>query len=269
MQRPIAILDSGVGGLTVAKEIMRQLPQENMIYFGDSERSPYGPRSAEEVRGFTRQIVDFLLPFHPKMIVIACNTATAAALSDIRKSVDIEVVGVIEPGARTAITKTKNAKVAVIGTEGTIKSGAYRRALQAISPQIEVYSMACPQFVPIVEKGLFDTLETMSIVEDALQAMKQYPIDCMILGCTHYPFLQDTIAKVMGPDVELINSAEETAREVSTILSHKQLLRKSPVAPYHRFFCSGDPKMFQKIAQLWLNEEVQVTPVIWQVSNII
>lgn len=269
MQQPIAILDSGVGGLTVAKEIMRQLPKETIIYFGDSERSPYGPRSAEEVRRFTLQIVEYLLQFDPKMIVIACNTATAAALEVVRAGVEIEVVGVIEPGARAAIKKTRNGCVGIIGTEGTIRSGAYKRALHEIAPNIEVSSMACPRFVPIVEKGKFGDRETVDIVRETLEPMKQYPIDCLVLGCTHYPFLQPAISEVMGDSVELINSAEETAREVSTILGYKQLLNSSLDTPCHQFLCSGDPKIFQKIAQLWLNEEVQVTPVIWQVPNMI
>ncbi|MFD2671074.1 glutamate racemase [Marinicrinis sediminis] len=267
MHRPIAILDSGVGGLTVAREIMRQLPKEKVMYFGDTERTPYGPRSADEVRAFTHQIVDYLLQYNPKMIVIACNTATAAALDDIRAAVDVEVVGVIEPGARSAITHTRTGMVGIIGTEGTIQSGAYKRALHALSPQIEVYSLACPAFVPLVEKGLFDSEQATEVVADTLSVMKTYPIDCLVLGCTHYPFLQPTIAKVMGPEVELINSAEETAREISTILSHKQLLAQSLEVPQHQFFCSGDPKMFRKIVQIWLHEDVQVTPVTWPVSN--
>lgn len=269
MQQAIAILDSGVGGLTVAREVLRQLPQEKIIYFGDTARTPYGPRSPHEVIHFTHQIVDYLLQYQPKMIVIACNTATAVALDEIRARLSIPVVGVIHPGARAAIKTTRTGKVGVIGTEGTIKSGAYERALRQISPQIEVVSQSCPLFVPLVEKGLFRSEQTRSVVEKSLQDLKQMPMDCLILGCTHYPFLTDVIAEVMGPDVTLISSADETAREISTILYHKGMLATSNSIPVHQFFCSGEPRMFKQIAQAWLNEQIRVTPVVWQVPHII
>ncbi|WP_025851719.1 glutamate racemase [Paenibacillus ehimensis] len=269
MQQAIAILDSGVGGLTVVKEVMRQLPQEKIIYFGDTARTPYGPRPAEEVTRFTHQIVDYLLQFHPKMVVIACNTATAVALEEIRARLAVPVVGVIHPGARAAIKMTRNQKIGVIGTIGTIQSNAYETALRQISPHIEVVSRACPLFVPLVEKGVFRGEQTRQVVEESLSELKETPMDCLILGCTHYPFLADTIASVMGPHVTLINSAEETAREISTILYHKGMLATSNKLPVHQFFCSGDPWMFKMIAQGWLNEQIKVTPVVWQVPNII
>ncbi|MBP1154714.1 MULTISPECIES: glutamate racemase [unclassified Paenibacillus] len=269
MQQAIAILDSGVGGLTVAKEVMRQLPQEKIIYFGDTARTPYGPRPAEEVLDFTHQIVDYLLQFDPKMIVIACNTATAVALEEIRSRLSIPVVGVVHPGARAAIKTSRSQKVGVIGTEGTIKSHAYEIALRQISPQIQVVSQACPSFVPLVEQGLFNTDETRQVVEETLSELRQKPLDCLILGCTHYPFLSDIISSVMGPEVTLISSADETAREISTILYHKGMLVTSGTIPVHQFSCSGDPVLFKKIAQSWLNEQIKVTPVVWQVPNII
>ncbi|NOU98001.1 glutamate racemase [Paenibacillus sp. LMG 31456] len=269
MQQAIAILDSGVGGLTVAKEVMRQLPQEKIIYFGDTARTPYGPRSPLEVIQFTHQIVDYLLQFQPKMIVIACNTATAVALDEIRARLSIPVVGVIHPGARAAIKTTRNGMIGVIGTEGTIKSSAYELALRQISPHIQVVSQSCPQLVPLVEKGLFRTNETQLVVEQTLRNLTDVPMDCLILGCTHYPFLTEAISTVMGPNVTLISSADETAREISTILYHKGMLATSNSIPVHQFFCSGDPYMFKKIAQSWLNEETRVTPVVWQVPHII
>jgi len=269
VQQAIAILDSGVGGLTVAKEIMRQLPQEKIIYFGDTARTPYGPRPAEEVIHFTHQIVDYLLQYHPKMIVIACNTATAVAMEEIRARVPIPVVGVIHPGARAAIKTTRKQIVGVIGTEGTIKSRAYEFALRQISPTIQVVTKACPLFVPLVERGMFRADQTSQVVADSLADLQGAPMDCLILVCTHYPFLSDVIGSVMGPQVSLISSADETAREVSTILYHKGMLATSPVMPVHQFFCSGDPLMFKKIAQSWLNEQIRVTPVVWQVSHII
>ncbi|MCZ8518088.1 MULTISPECIES: glutamate racemase [Paenibacillus] len=269
MQQAIAILDSGVGGLTVAKEVMRQLPQEKIIYFGDTARTPYGPREPEEVARFTHQIVDYLLQFGPKMIVIACNTATAVALEEIRARVSIPVIGVIHPGARAAIKTSRNQSVGVIGTEGTIKSHAYELALRQIAPQIEVVSQACPLFVPLVERGEFATEHTRRVVEETLTGLRRLPMDCLILGCTHYPFLSEVIGEVMGPGVTLISSADETAREISTILYHKGLLAARGTMPVHQFFCSGEPRMFKSIAQTWLNEQIKVTPVVWRVPNII
>jgi glutamate racemase len=269
VQQAIAILDSGVGGLTVVKEVMRQLPQEKIIYFGDTARTPYGPRSADEVRMFTKQIVDYLTQFQPKLLVIACNTATAAALDYISASVNIPVVGVIHPGARAAIKTTKIGVVGVIGTDGTIKSQAYVFALKQLSPQIQVIQLACPSFVPLVEKGLFDTEETKLEIEKSLAPLRKERMDCLILGCTHYPFLRKTISKVMGNKVGLISSADETAREISTVLYHHGQLATTNVMPIHQFFCSGDSSIFQQIAQEWLGEQIKVSPIVWQVPLII
>lgn len=269
MQQAIAVLDSGVGGLTVVKELMRQLPQEKVIYFGDTARSPYGPRSAGEVRTFTRQIVEYLIQFNPKMIVIACNTATAVAIEDIRERVSIPVIGVISPGARAAIKTTRSGVIGVIGTDGTIRSNAYEYALRLISPNIQVYSEACPLLAPFVEKGLFGADRANEVVEQSLRQLIGKPIDCLILGCTHYPFLVEAISRVMGPDVTLISSADETAREISTILYHRDMLASSGQLPIHQFFCSGEPELFKQIAQNWLKEQISITPVVWQVPNIL
>ncbi len=262
-------MDSGVGGLTVAKEVLRQLPQEKIIYFGDTARTPYGPRTPEEVLEFTRQIVDYLVQFQPKMIVIACNTATAVALDDIRARFPIPVVGVIHPGARAAIKKTRSGVVGVIGSEGTIRSKAYDQALYQISPNIKVYSEACPHLVTLVEKGLFHRSEAKQIVEESLAGLSKQPIDCLILGCTHFPFLADTIGDVMGPQVALISSAEESAREISAILSHHGQLARVDEQPIHQFFCSGDPVIFRRITEQWLGGQIKVHPVVWQVPRII
>lgn len=268
MQQAIAVLDSGVGGLTVVKEVLRQLPREKIMYFGDTARTPYGPRPADEVIAFTREIVDYLVQFQPKMIVIACNTATAVALEDIRKRVDLPVVGVINPGARAAIGRTKTGVVGVIGTEGTIRSGAYDVALKRLSPAVEVVSKACPTFVPLVEDGNFRSNETNKAVSDALASLRISRMDCLILGCTHYPFLSESISESMGPKVTLINSAEETAREISAILYENNSLAGRDELPVHQFFCSGDPRKFQEIAKVWLDELIRLTPVIWQVPRI-
>jgi len=267
LDQPIAILDSGVGGLTVVKEVMRQLPLEKIIYFGDTLRAPYGPRPAQEVIMFTRQIVDYFLMFEPKMIVVACNTATAVALDDIRLRTDIPVVGVIQPGARAAIKRSRKGMIGVIGTEGTINSGAYEQALKRIAPHLQVYSKACPEFVTLVEQGLYRSPACEPIVARSLQDFRQLDIDCLILGCTHYPFMAEKISDFLGPDVELISSAEETAREISTILHHRGQLASTLQMPMHQFFCSGDPVMFQKIAREWLDEEIHVSSVVWQMSR--
>lgn len=248
---------------------MRQLPREKIMYFGDTARTPYGPRPAEEVTRFTRQIVEYLIQYRPKMIVIACNTATAVALEDIRSRVAIPVVGVIHPGARAANGRTQTGVVGVIGTEGTIRSGAYEQALKQLSPSTQVISLACPRFVPLVEQGNFRSKETFDVVESSLIPLKEREIDTLILGCTHYPFLSETIANVMGKDVTLISSADETAREISTILHDRNRLTREGGLPVHQFFCSGDPRMFRMIAQEWLGEQIELTPVVWQVPKIV
>jgi glutamate racemase len=268
VQQAIAVLDSGVGGLTVVKEVMRQLPREKILYFGDTARTPYGPRPAEDVTRFTREIVDYLIRYEPKMVVIACNTATAVALEDIRSRVDVPVVGVIHPGARAAIGRSKTGVIGVIGTEGTVKSGAYETALRRLSPHVEVVSRACPDFVPLVEDGNFRSEETQRAVSESLAPLHMGAMDCLILGCTHYPFLSETIAEVMGPDVTLINSAEETAREISTILQENNQLAGREEVPMHQFFCSGEPRKFQEIAQAWLGERIHLTPIVWQIPQL-
>jgi len=269
VQRAIAIFDSGVGGLTVAKEVMRQLPQEKIIYFGDTARAPYGPRNPEEVRTFAMQIVDYLTQFNPKMIVIACNTATAVALDYIRERVSVPVIGVIMPGARAAIKTTRSGIVGVIGTVGTIKSGAYEHALNSISPQLQIYSLACPALVPLVERGQFGGPEAEATVRESVGELIDKPLDCLILGCTHYPFLTDVLADVMGPNVRLISSADETAREISTVLYHNNMLARSTATPIHQFFCSGEPTIFKQITETWLRDQLAGLPVVWQVPSFI
>ncbi|SFB33495.1 glutamate racemase [Cohnella sp. OV330] len=269
MQQAIAVLDSGVGGLTVVKEVMRQLPREKILYFGDTARTPYGSRSAEQVVEFTREIVDYLVQFNPKMIVIACNTATAVALEDITGRVSVPVVGVIGPGARAALGRTRTGVIGVIGTEGTIRSGAYEAALNTLSGgSVQVVSRACPGFVPLVEDGNFRSERTQSIVESSLAPLRGKHLDSLILGCTHYPFLADAISEAMEPGVALISSADETAREIRSILERSGQLAEADGAPLHQFFCSGDPVKFREIAQTWLGEQIRLTPVVWQVPHI-
>lgn len=255
-KQAIGILDSGVGGLTVAQEVMRQLPRETIYYVGDTKRCPYGPRSVEEVRTFTMEIVRFLMRYPLKAILIACNTATAAALNLVREQVSIPVLGVIGPGARAAIKATKNHTIGVIGTQGTIQSGAYEQALRQIHPDLAIYSLACPTLVPLVESGLNHTPMADNVVGEALSPLKETSIDTLILGCTHYPLLTDSIQKTVGESVSIISSAEETAVELSTILQHQHLLSQQRL-PQHRFFTTGSTETFVQVA-----EELFGAPVV-------
>ncbi|WP_082022617.1 MULTISPECIES: glutamate racemase [Bacillus] len=257
LEQPIGVIDSGVGGLTVAKEIMRQLPKENIIYVGDTKRCPYGPRPEEEVLQYTWELTNYLLEnHHIKMLVIACNTATAIALEDIRRSVGIPVVGVIQPGARAAIKMTENQHIGVIGTENTMKSNAYEEALLALNPDLKVENLACPLLVPFVESGKFLDKTADEIVKTSLYPLKDTSIDSLILGCTHYPILKDSIQRYMGEHVNMISSGDETAREVSTILSYKGLLNQSSVVPNHQFLTTGAHDQFAKIADDWFGHGV-------------
>jgi glutamate racemase len=258
LKSPIGVIDSGVGGLTVAKEIMRQLPKEEIIYLGDTARCPYGPRPAEEVRRFTWEMTNYLLDnHHIKMLVIACNTATAIALQEIQEKIDIPVIGVIFPGARTAIKVTNNDHIGVIGTINTIKSAAYETALKTLNNSLTVEGLACPKFVPLVESGEFDGVEAKRIVEESLEPLKDSTIDTLILGCTHYPILQTQIEEYMGQAVNIICSGDETAREVSTILSYKKALNQSSGEKKHVFLTTGSQQLFEKIASKWFEHPIE------------
>jgi glutamate racemase len=267
-QPAIGILDSGVGGLTVVKEVMRQLPDEPIIYFGDTKRCPYGPRPGEEVLRFTLEIVQFLEQFPLKALVIACNTATAVALDEVRKRMDVPVLGVIEPGARAAIQSTRRGRIGVIGTQGTVRSRAYEKALKRADPRLFIVSHACPAFVPLVERDCGGTEEARQVVEASLAPLKKHHVDTLILGCTHYPLIADQIGEVMGKDVALISSAEETARELRSLLQSQNLLAPGEEEFFnsHRFFTSGDPVFFQRIAERWLGRSVRVTQAMMESS---
>lgn len=258
LKQPIGIIDSGVGGLTVAKEIMRQLPHENIVYLGDTARCPYGPRTGEEVKAFTWELTRFLLTKDIKMLIIACNTATAVSLEEIQSELSIPVIGVISPGARTAIKRTDNQIVGVIGTEGTIKSGAYEKALKQLNKQIIVHSLACPKFVPLVESGEYVGPLAEKIISKTLKSLKSKKMDTLILGCTHYPLLEPLIKKEMGAQVNVISSGEETAREASTILNHQKMLNTSHDNPKYQFCTTGSEIIFKKIASDWLKIPIEL-----------
>jgi glutamate racemase len=255
----IGVFDSGVGGITVAQEIMRQLPQETIYYFGDTLRCPYGERSKAEIRQFTLEIVEFLLRFPLKAICIACNTAASVVLQEVRERVSIPVLAVIEPGARAAIKATKQGKVGIIGTLRTIESGAYERTLRRIHPSIITHSLACPTLVPLVEGGFRHTSYADKVVAESLQPLTELEMDTLILGCTHYPLLSESIQKTMGTHIKLISSAEESASELSSILQHHGILAAK--RGEHRFFTSGDVGRFSHIAGEWLGMEISAEQV--------
>lgn len=261
-QKAVALLDSGVGGLTVVKEIFKQLPREKIVYFGDTARMPYGPRSHEEVRGFVYQIIDFLQTQEIKSIIVACNSATAAGLDFYKEKADLPLLGVIEPGVRAALQETKAGKIGVIGTRGTIESGAYQAVLRRMAPQVELYSQSCPLFVLIVENDLVDTPEARRVAEEYLRWLRDKGVDTLILGCTHYPLLEEVISYTMGPGVKLISSAQETAREARTIMEEKGLLRHQENNLCHRFYVSGPAAPFEEMAAKLLHSKIRAYQVI-------
>lgn len=245
-------MDSGVGGLTVVREALRQLPHEDIIFIGDQARLPYGPRPADQVRAFSWQMTNFLRRFGVKMLVIACNTATAAALDDLRAALDIPVVGVIVPGARAAVKATHTGRVGVIATEGTVASGAYERAIHDRTDDVTVTSLAAPKFVPIVESNEYTTLIARRVVTETLAPLRDAKLDTLVLGCTHYPLLRPFIQDAIGQDVKLIDSGRETVGEVSVLLDYLGLATDRRVTGQRRFFTTGSPDLFRTIAGDWL-----------------
>ncbi|MCL6625807.1 glutamate racemase [Alicyclobacillus shizuokensis] len=254
VEQPIAVFDSGIGGLTVVSEIMSVLPDEAILYFGDTARCPYGDRDPDEVLEFSLQIADFLLSQQVKLLVVACNTATAVALPELQQRSPIPVLGVIQPGARAAVNSAtpRRRRIGVIGTAVTIASGAYADAVHVLDSSIDVVSLACPQFVPLVESGRWDGADVEQVVRESLLPLLLYDIDALILGCTHYPLLSSPIARVVGPEVQLISSAAETAREVRGVLARQRLLRPSGDPPIHQFYTTGDEQKMEVAVQDWL-----------------
>lgn len=248
---PIGIFDSGVGGLTVARTIMDQLPNESIIYIGDTANGPYGPRSIAEVRSLSTRIADELVARGCKMIVIACNTATAAFLHDARERYDVPVVEVIRPAVRRAMATTRNNKVGVIGTQGTVNSGAYQD-LFAVNPQVEAFATACPDFVPFVERGITMGRQILGVAEGYLAPLQAAGVDTLVLGCTHYPLLTGVIQLAMGDNVTLVSSAEETAKDVLKTLTELDLLAPADNVPTRVFEATGDPESFAKLATRFL-----------------
>ncbi|MEJ6760542.1 MAG: glutamate racemase [Candidatus Planktophila sp.] len=253
---PIGIFDSGVGGLTVARAILDQLPNESIIYLGDTARGPFGPRTLAEVRDFSLESLDFLVVQGVKAIVIACNTASAAMLRDARERYSVPVIEVIQPAVRRAVAATRTGKVGVIGTRATIDSQAYIDAFAA-APQLTIESMACPLFVEFVERGETSGKAITKVAREYLQPMIGAQVDTLVLGCTHYPLLTGVISYVMGNDVSLVSSAEETAKDLYRVLIENSLLRSDKSAPAeHTFLATGDAKAFEVLARRFLGPEV-------------
>jgi glutamate racemase len=255
--RPIGIFDSGLGGITVLKEIIKLIPNENIIYFGDTARFPYGPRPLDEVKRFALSIARFLVSVKVKMIVIACNTSTAAALKDIRKETKIPVIGVIEPGARAAVSATKSKRIGVIATKGTVESKAYDRAISQIDKKISVFSNPAPLLVDYVEKGIFEGRELDETIYDYLEPLFDKSIDVLLLGCTHFPLIESNIKNCCSESVKVISSAVETAKDVKKALFEKNILNTSCAEPERKFYITADKDNFYEKVRLFLGEEIR------------
>ena len=251
---PIGVFDSGLGGLTVARAIIDQLPGESILYVGDNARGPYGPRTLAEVRSFTLEILDELVAAGVKAIVIACNTASSATLRDARERYEIPVLEVIQPAVRRTVSATKSGRVGVIGTAATIESGAYLDSFAA-APQLSITSVACPAFVEFVERGETSGAAITQIAREYLQPLVDADIDTLVLGCTHYPVLTGVISYVMGDGVTLVSSAEETAKDLYRTLVESDLLNLEG-NPHHTFVATGDTESFNKLARRFLGPEV-------------
>lgn len=263
-EAPIGVFDSGVGGLTVVREIMRNIPNEDIVYFGDTARVPYGSKSKETILRYSRQIVRFLRTQNVKAIVIACNTASAYALEEIKKELDIPIIGVIKPGAKVACETTEKGRIGVIGTDATIRSGIYNSFIRRSMPDVQVIGKACPLFVPLVEEGWIKDPVTVEVAKRYLAGLLSYDIDTLILGCTHYPLLRSTIREIVGEKVNLVNPAYETARELKMLLEENDLSNPRGAAEMaeHRFYVSDAAQKFQNFANSILPYDIEMTKQI-------
>ncbi len=255
--RPVGVFDSGIGGLTVLKEIIKELPNESTIYLGDTARVPYGIRSPETVTRYSFENTKFLSTKEIKLLVVACNTASSVSLDEIKSRISIPVIGVIEPGAKAAAAATRNKKVGVIGTEATVKSNSYSKAIKAIDESIEVFGIACPLFVPLVEEGWTDGDITSMIAKKYLDGIKHKGIDTVVLGCTHYPLLKKVIAGVMGEGVRLIDSAIETSREIRKTLEVFGLNTEENGSLFRNFYVTDSPERFLKVGENFLGQKIE------------
>ena len=262
---PIGVFDSGVGGLTVAREIMRQIPNERIVYFGDTARVPYGSKSKDNIIKFSRQIIRFLQTENVKAIVIACNTASALALDEMQQEVDLPILGVVKPGAKVAVETTANKRIGLIGTEANIRSGVYTRYIKSLDDEAKVFEKACPLFVPLVEEGWLHDDITLQVASRYLEELKEKDIDTLIMGCTHYPLIRSTIRKVMGDKVNLVNPAYETAIELKNLLERDNLANKCDVdspSSMYRFYVSDAEEKFKLFANSILPFDITMTKQI-------
>ncbi len=266
-KRPIGIFDSGVGGLTVLREIMETMPGESTVYLGDTARVPYGTKSGETVTKYAIQNAEFLISKDIKLLIVACNTATAYALGELQKRFDIPIIGVIEPGAEMAVSATRARQIGVIGTEGTIASGAYFNAIKAIDQKVAVRTRACPLFVPLAEENWADTDIARLTAKKYLLELKQQGIDVLLLGCTHYPLLKETISYVMGDEVVLIDSAVATAAEVDRLLVEKDISAKGSGNQSHTFFVTDSPKRFEEVGRKFLFNTMQTELMTYESTD--
>ena len=255
-KNPIGVFDSGIGGLTVARSLFEILPYENIIYFGDTARLPYGTKSKETVTRYSIEITKFLLNKNVKMVIVACNTASSVALPFLRKISEVSVLGVIKPGCKAAVSHTNNFKIGVIGTLGTIQSYAYKTQIHKIDRNIDVFQKACSLFVQLAEDGWTDNKIASMIAGEYLSEFKKMNIDTLILGCTHYPILKNTISKVVGKKIRLIDSGEETAREVKRILEQEKLLNTQKKKGKHKFYVTDFQKKFKEISERFLGQPI-------------
>jgi glutamate racemase len=245
--KAIGIFDSGVGGLTVLREIIKTIPQEDTVYFGDTARFPYGTKSPETVTRYSLEIASFLIRQDIKLLVVACNTASAVSLETLQQQLSVPVVGVIEPGALRAVSATRSGKVGVIATDRTIRSSAYTKAIKRLNPQVEVTTRSCPLFVPLAEEGWIDNEVARLTAQTYLKGLRDEGVDTLVLGCTHYPILKGVISEVMGDGVTLVDSAEETARAVAEILRKNELLRPATEKGNHHYFVTDVPAGFLRV----------------------
>jgi glutamate racemase len=259
---PVGIFDSGIGGLTVARAIYERLPYESTIYFGDTARVPYGPKSPDTVKRYSLEILHWLLAQDVKAVVVACNTSTAHALRALQEASPVPVLGVIKPGARAAIASGGEGPVGVIGTVGTIASDAYNRAIQALAPGLPVIQRACPLFVPLVEEGWFDHPATELVAAEYLRELREACVRSLVLGCTHYPLLKPLLQRVMGPEVRLIDSGQATAVALETILIDKALEAPRETKAHHRFVVSDDEARFRQVGSRFIGERLGKAEVI-------
>lgn len=254
--RAIGVFDSGLGGLTAVKQLMDLLPEEDIIYFGDTGRVPYGTRSKDTIIKYTIQDINFLKTFQIKMIVVACGTASTVALPVLQDSVGLPMVGVLSEAVTSAVRQTKNNKIGVVATPATINSGAFERAIRAAAPQVQTYGRACPLFVPLVENGHFDTQVAELVAREYLEPLKEAEVDTLIMGCTHYPLLNRVVGRIMGPQVTLINVGEETAKYVKRYLLEQNMCAEPGRKGHYSYFVSDSVENFSHLGSMFLQREI-------------